>query len=59
MNYTFSFVCSLGMDQLIGSNVLKPYMHGFFVDLQLYEKVRLLYPVLSYSNSLLLTSLSI
>ncbi|CAG8567946.1 5247_t:CDS:10 [Gigaspora rosea] len=29
---------SLGMDHLIGTNVMKPYMHGFFVDLRLYEQ---------------------
>jgi ribosome biogenesis protein ENP2 len=30
----------LGMDHLIGSAVLRPYMHGFFVDVRLYEKAR-------------------
>ncbi|KAI8910135.1 WD40-repeat-containing domain protein [Gorgonomyces haynaldii] len=29
---------NLGMDHLIGTNVLKAYMHGFFVDHRLYEK---------------------
>lgn len=28
------------MDHLIGSNVLKAYMHGFFVDFRLYEKAK-------------------
>lgn len=31
---------SLGMDHLIGTNVLKAYMHGFFVDFKLYEKAK-------------------
>jgi ribosome biogenesis protein ENP2 len=28
------------LDHLIGTNVLRAYMHGFFVDLRLYEKAR-------------------
>lgn len=31
---------NLGMGHLIGTNVLKAYMHGFFVDARLYEKAR-------------------
>ncbi|KAJ2888392.1 Small ribosomal subunit biogenesis [Coemansia asiatica] len=31
---------SLGLAHLVGSNVLKPYMHGFFVDLRLYERAK-------------------
>ncbi|KAJ2236001.1 Small ribosomal subunit biogenesis [Coemansia sp. RSA 1722] len=31
---------SLGLGHLVGSNVLKPYMHGFFVDLRLYERAK-------------------
>ncbi|KAJ3228096.1 Nucleolar protein 10 [Clydaea vesicula] len=30
----------LGLEHLIGSNLLRAYMHGFFVDLRLYEKAR-------------------
>ncbi|GES76714.1 rRNA processing protein Enp2 [Rhizophagus clarus] len=41
---------NLGMDQLIGSNVLKPYMHGFFVDLQLYEKAKLISNPFAYAD---------
>ncbi|KAG0237303.1 hypothetical protein BGW42_001223 [Actinomortierella wolfii] len=33
-------LANLGLDHLIGSAVLKPYMHGFFIDLRLYEKAR-------------------
>ncbi|RUP51044.1 hypothetical protein BC936DRAFT_150153 [Jimgerdemannia flammicorona] len=36
-------LAALGLEHLIGSNVLKAYMHGFFVDLRLYEKVRVHY----------------
>ncbi|KAL2918623.1 Small ribosomal subunit biogenesis [Polyrhizophydium stewartii] len=31
---------NLGLDHLVGTNVLKAYMHGFFVDLRLYEKAK-------------------
>ncbi|KAJ2083953.1 Small ribosomal subunit biogenesis [Coemansia sp. RSA 988] len=31
---------ALGLSHLIGSPVLKPYMHGFFVDLRLYERAK-------------------
>lgn len=31
-------LATLGLEHLIGSNLLKAYMHGFFVDLRLYEK---------------------
>ncbi|OMH86373.1 Ribosome biogenesis protein enp2-like protein [Zancudomyces culisetae] len=32
---------ALGVDHLIGSsNILKPYMHGFFMDLKLYEQAK-------------------
>ncbi|KAJ3205408.1 Nucleolar protein 10 [Dinochytrium kinnereticum] len=30
----------LGLDHLVGTNVLKAYMHGFFVDLRLYQKAK-------------------
>lgn len=30
----------LGLDHLIGTNLLRAYMHGFFVDLRLYEKAQ-------------------
>ena len=32
----------LGLAQYIGSNLLRAYMHGFFVDIRLYRKVSLL-----------------
>jgi ribosome biogenesis protein ENP2 len=30
----------LSLEHLIGTNVLKAYMHGFFIDLRLYEKAK-------------------
>ena len=29
----------LGLSHLIGSNLLRAYMHGFFLDMRLYHKV--------------------
>lgn len=31
---------ALGLEHLIGTNLLKPYMHGFFIDIRLYRRVR-------------------
>ncbi|EMR09482.1 hypothetical protein PNEG_02070 [Pneumocystis murina B123] len=31
---------SLGLDHLIGSNVIRSYMHGFFIDFRLYETAK-------------------
>ncbi|ORX66020.1 WD40 repeat-like protein [Linderina pennispora] len=31
---------ALGLSHLVGTPVLKPYMHGFFVDLRLYERAK-------------------
>lgn len=31
---------NLGLDHLIGTNLLRAYMHGFFVDSRLYEKAK-------------------
>lgn len=31
---------SLGVDHLVGSKLLKAYMHGFFMDMKLYKKVK-------------------
>ena len=30
----------LGLSHLIGSNLLRAYMHGFFVDMRLYHKAK-------------------
>lgn len=37
---TLSLLSSLGLDHLVGTNLLRAYMHGYFVDLRLYEKAR-------------------
>ena len=31
----------VGLSHLIGTNLLRAYMHGFFIDIKLYHKVRL------------------
>ena len=41
---------SLGMDHLIGTSTLKPYMHGFFVDLRLYTKARAIANPFAYAE---------
>jgi hypothetical protein len=41
---------SLGLTHLIGSPQLKPYMHGFFLSLQLYTKARLIANPTSYTE---------
>jgi ribosome biogenesis protein ENP2 len=33
----------LSLDHLIGTNVLRAYMHGFFIDNRLYEKAKILF----------------
>ncbi|KAI9024086.1 WD40-repeat-containing domain protein [Hyaloraphidium curvatum] len=33
-------LAQLGLDHLVGTNLLRAYMHGFFVDLRLYEKAQ-------------------
>ncbi|KAI0084720.1 WD40-repeat-containing domain protein [Irpex rosettiformis] len=35
-------LASLGLDHLIGTPALKPYMHGYFLSLQLYDTARLI-----------------
>ncbi|KAG2237362.1 hypothetical protein INT48_009490 [Thamnidium elegans] len=41
---------ALGLEHLMGTNVLKAYMHGFFVDLRLYEKARLIANPFAYED---------
>lgn len=36
------FISSLGLDHLVGTPALKPYMHGYFVSLQLYDTARVI-----------------
>ncbi|CAO3627187.1 unnamed protein product [Cunninghamella blakesleeana] len=41
---------ALGLEHLMGANVLKAYMHGFFVDLRLYEKAKLIANPFEYDD---------
>ncbi|KAJ9102989.1 hypothetical protein QFC19_004546 [Naganishia cerealis] len=41
---------TLGLTHLVGSPQLKPYMHGFFLSLQLYTKARLIANPTSYTE---------
>ncbi|KAI8371626.1 WD40-repeat-containing domain protein [Radiomyces spectabilis] len=41
---------ALGLEHLMGTNVLKAYMHGFFVDLRLYEKAKLIANPFAYDD---------
>lgn len=34
------FLLSSGLNHLIGTNLLRAYMHGYFMDIRLYQKVR-------------------
>ncbi|KAL0079672.1 WD40-repeat-containing domain protein [Phycomyces blakesleeanus] len=43
-------LAALGLEHLMGTNVLKAYMHGFFVDLRLYEKARLIANPFAYDD---------
>lgn len=41
----------LGLSHLIGSPVLRPYMHGFFISLSLYDKARLISNPTAYEDA--------
>ena len=41
---------SLGLDHLIGTPALKPYMHGYFVSLQLYDAARVIANPYAYAE---------
>ncbi|KAL7409808.1 hypothetical protein BDY24DRAFT_196138 [Mrakia frigida] len=55
-NYNdFKFVekaelASLGLDHLVGTPTLKPYMHGYFVSLKLYDAARLVANPFAYAE---------
>lgn len=40
----------LGLSHLVGTKVLKPYMHGFFMDLRLYERARAIVNPFAYED---------
>lgn len=37
-----NFLCRLGLDHLVGTPALKPYMHGYFLSLKLYDTARII-----------------
>ena len=41
---------SLGLDHLVGTPALKPYMHGYFVSLQLYDAARVIANPYAYAE---------
>ncbi len=41
----------LGMSHLIGTQLLRPYMHGYFINLALYERARLLSNPTAYADA--------
>jgi ribosome biogenesis protein ENP2 len=45
-----TFICRLGLDNLVGTPALKPYMHGYFVSLKLYETARLIANPFAYAE---------
>lgn len=45
-----ALVHSLGLDHLIGTPALKPYMHGYFVSLKLYETARVIANPFAYAE---------
>ena len=43
-------VCRLGLDHLIGTPALKPYMHGYFLSLKLYDTARIIANPFAYEE---------
>lgn len=43
-------MCSLGLDHLVGTPALKPYMHGYFVSLKLYDTARVIANPFAYAE---------
>ena len=41
----------LGMSHLVGTQLLRPYMHGYFISLALYERARLLNNPTAYADA--------
>lgn len=47
---TAAELSSLGLDHLIGSNLLRAYMHGYFMDIRLWKKVKAVADPFEYEN---------
>lgn len=45
-------LAQLGLDHLIGTNLLRAYMHGYFIDLRLYEKAKAIANPFAYEEYL-------
>ena len=41
---------SLNLTHLVGTDALKPYMHGYFIDLRLYTKARAIANPFAYAE---------
>jgi ribosome biogenesis protein ENP2 len=41
---------SIGLSNLIGTNVLRAYMHGYFMDIRLYKKAKLVNEPFNYEE---------
>ena len=44
------FFHSLGLDHLVGTSALKPYMHGYFISLKLYDTARVIANPFAYDE---------
>lgn len=40
----------IGLSHLIGTSMLRAYMHGYFMDVRLYEQARVLTQPLAFEN---------
>lgn len=40
----------VGLSHLIGTNILRAYMHGYFIDVRLYNKAKTLTQPFAYDN---------
>jgi len=52
-NYKFvtrKELTALGLDKLVGTNVVKSYMHGYFIDVRLWEQARLIANPFAYEE---------
>jgi ribosome biogenesis protein ENP2 len=45
-------LAQLGLDHLVGTNLLRAYMHGYFIDLRLYEKAKAIANPFAYEEYL-------
>jgi hypothetical protein len=48
--YSYRVCRSLGLDHLVGTPALKPYMHGYFLSLKLYDAARVIANPFAYAE---------